>query len=226
LLLHSLFAKAVPSTPCNAQHGSAAACCYAQDVFKASTAQLLQLAMNSSEPYTARQAVRYLHLPVCRLQPNQARQLLLTVAANQDAAGMLLQDMLLCRKVQQHIDAATHDAVIERLLGHDSDLQESITRLVSIVVLPNNDLLPAAAQLARDIVARLLLAALRRGMFNSLDFVARMLSDQREVLHKLTSDQLDSLLLAAVEQNSSIACTVCAGLQAQQSSAAQLSASC
>jgi hypothetical protein len=203
-LLYALFAKALPSKPCDSQDGSAAACPYHQDgVFNAPTTQLqvdmdiLQLALNSSDSYTAREAVQYLRQPLCHLQPHQARQLLLTAAANHSGL-LLLQDVLLCQGVQQHIYSAMHEAVIERLLRHDDEVQESVICLMCIVVLPDDDLLPAAAQLARDIVARLLLAALQRGSYN---FMEDMLANRQEELHNLTSDQLESMLLAALERD-------------------------
>jgi hypothetical protein len=66
---------------------------------------------------------------------------------------------------------------------------------------PDNDLLPAAAQLARNIVARLLLAALQMDSFPLFKSVERMLGNQRDVLQHLTSTQVASMLLAALQQD-------------------------
>jgi hypothetical protein len=77
---------------------------------------IMQLALNSSSAYTAEAAMRV--LPQWCLEPHQARQLLLTAAANKHA-GQLLDAVLLCDEVQQHIDAATAEAVIELLLAHE-----------------------------------------------------------------------------------------------------------
>jgi hypothetical protein len=52
--------------------------------------------------------------------------------------------------------------------------------------------MPAAAQLARDIVARLLLAALQKRSFD-IWFVARTLVFEQETLQNLTSDQVEAL---------------------------------
>jgi hypothetical protein len=69
------------------------------------------------------------------------------------------------------------------------------------MVLSITVLLPAAAQLATDIVARLLLAALQRPHFD-LNFVESMLADEHAAFYSMTSDQLESLLLAALQQDS------------------------
>jgi hypothetical protein len=188
------------------KHGAAAAAaaaCRYQDVnVSIKDVDGLQLALNSSNAYTAKAAVRL--LPQWHLQPHQARQLLLTAAANKHA-GQLLDHVLLCDKVQQHIDAATSEAVVELLLAHDLATQDSITGDMIMVLRPEfttvASVLPAAAQLARDIVARLLLAVLQQRRFD-VGSVASIVADWQEALHYLTSGQIESMLLAALQQDS------------------------
>jgi hypothetical protein len=98
---------------------------------------------------------------------------------------------------------------IERLLEHDAALQEHVMRafFVEEQYLPYVGLLSAAAQLARDIVARLLLAALQRGSF---EFVERMLAivwflphdDLDPTATQLARDLVAPLLLAALQNGS------------------------
>jgi hypothetical protein len=83
---------------------------------------MLQLVMNNSCLSTASAAVR--RLQRWPLDQHDAHQLLLTAAASQHA-DRLVDGLLLCQGVQQHLDAA-HEAVITLLLAHESLIRQEV----------------------------------------------------------------------------------------------------
>jgi hypothetical protein len=122
-------------------------------------ADLLQLALNCSSATAAATAVG--HMPATAvsaaslmpalLEPVVAGRLLVTAATRQHAAAVTcMASTTRVEYMQQHIDAATLEAMLVRLLGQDSCL-----RLLSR--------LPAATHLSVDAVMRLLKAATNHG---------------------------------------------------------------
>jgi hypothetical protein len=125
-------------------------------------ANLLQLAFNCSNPLTVDTA--FVCLPrtadaaaadmPALLEPDVARKLLLTAATRQHAALLLspsaLQYMLRLGYLQQHVDAATLEALLQLLVLPCYNTYDALNALCQ---------LPAAAQLSSEALARLLLAA-------------------------------------------------------------------
>jgi hypothetical protein len=137
--------------------------------------------------------VEFLHLWPLSDQ-HDAHRLLLTAAASQHAHRLLL-DVLSCDCVQQHINTAAQEAVIMQLLAHESDLREEVT-LSMLTGWQLFELQPAAVQLTREIVARLLLAELQKGSFA---FVQYMLEENPGAWRAIAGGHVESMLLAALQ---------------------------
>jgi hypothetical protein len=153
----------------------------------------LQLALNCTHLSTAASAVELLESWPLKDQ-RAAHRLLPTAAANQHA-DRLLFDLLSCNSMQQHLGAATQEAVITLLLARESDIRERVARSM-LDFLTFVGMKPAAVQLAGEIVARLLLAELQAGNF---EVVQCFTYEPTEVLRAITSDQVESMLAAALQ---------------------------
>jgi hypothetical protein len=160
---------------------------------------MLQLALNSTCLSTASAAVQRLQLRP--LEQRDAHRLLLTAAASQ-SAHRLLSGVMSCQHVQRHLDAARHEAVITLLVAHSPYFWEEVTHSM-LEFLLSLGLQPAAEQLAREVVARLMLTELQRGSF---EYVQCMLADAMwrplpdpQMLRTIASGQVESMLLAAIQ---------------------------
>jgi hypothetical protein len=143
-------------------------------------ADLLQLAINCSRPQTVKAALMHLpateeaaatHMPAL-LEPAVARRLLLTAAARQAGQdASVVQHMVGLAYLQQHVDAATLEAmlqpfVVRRQLS-DSCITNSTSATLKLKLQAASDVvklmcqLPAAAQLSNEAVTRLMMAVIR-----------------------------------------------------------------
>jgi hypothetical protein len=152
---------------------------------------LLQLAMNCSNPATANTAAGC--LPE-QLNEGIARQLLLTAAARQHTEAVL--HMISLPGMQQHIDAATLEAMIMQLLHQD----ECLAHLCPA---------PAAAQLSSEAAVRLLLEATKQRMSIAVFKLIRLAGAQQ-----MSTSQMMGLLEACMESCTDASIELSACLQA------------
>jgi hypothetical protein len=163
----------------------------------------LQLAFNCSNPMTIGAALCCLpgtaaaaatDMPAL-LQPDVARRLLLTAAMRHHHSE--LQYMLRLNYLQQHVDAATIEAMLEQLVAPCYD-----DTYADVKVLCK---LPAAAQLSSKTLSRLLLAAVE-GYAKILKQPSRVLGEMAGLpaAQQLSSEEVLQQLQASAQHNSSL----------------------
>jgi hypothetical protein len=145
---------------------------------------VLQLAMNCSKPSTAAAAAS--RMPAL-LQPDVVRRLLVTAATRQHTAAV--HHMVALPAMQQHLNAATLEAMLLQLLRHDG----------CINVLCQ---LPVAAELSTDAVTQLLLAAYQEGSFGAGPIFCDL-----DVSQQISSEQIEALLLGLTTQTKCYECS-------------------
>jgi hypothetical protein len=195
--------------PCCSLPNMTSAACLQRDVVPSDPAGLLQLEVNSHSQDVAAAVVASL-LPA-QLGPEEARKLLLTAAVRQHDG--IVSSLMQHPGVVQHIDAATVEAAVSKLLAwrveaaRDGLLQYMLAAVCSM---------PASSQLGADALERLLHSAIGLEMHSSA-VVFKLI--QLPAAQQLSSSTVAACLQVSVRQGN----TDCTRALCQMPAAYQLS---